>query len=381
MIQDDAGRPVRRFAPSHQANPFRRGKSNDPGVRELADRLNEHVGSSYPGLARLVAIAIGGALLIGALAAGAYTIALSALRGPRGLTRWGDYAIYVGFVSGLVGIFIILLVREIRRDRANTPTITRSLREEGRCLSCASLIEAPADADALHPCQTCNARWNHAATPAQLQSEPPSDEMPTIADVTGRVFRVVDIQKVRERPEIERLVGVIQDKARVGRSAWFGYLILIDLIMLAMFTKWIFAAHGIWRWVLIIFMLWNAICAFIALRHSARHPPKLLSDVPTPGTLLRHEYCPACLATLRLGSDPRETRHCPGCNAIWPGASEMPAHGYPAMTPGTCQVCHYDVSRCAANPERLVTCPECGSQSRLAKVPSTPSPRAIEAGL
>lgn len=366
MIQDDAGRSVRRFSPLRQSMPLRRARSTNPGVRELTDRFNQHMGSTYHGLARVAVIGVVGAPLIGALAAAAYQAVLFAIWGSRGLTRYGDYTLLVAIVFGLVGLFMLLLEREIRRDQSNTPTITRTLHEEGRCLSCATRIEAPADADALHACQTCNARWKHAATPAQLQSTPPSDELPTIADVTGRIFRVVDIQRVRERPEIERVMGDIQETTRIIHSAWFLYMALFQMFLLITFVKRFFAANGVWRWALGLFVLWIAYVSYVTLRHLPRNPPKLLTDRPIAPTLLRHEYCPACLATLRLGTDPRETRHCPACNAVWPGASEMPAHGYPAMTPGTCQVCRYDVSRCAANQERLVTCPECGSQSRLA---------------
>lgn len=380
MIQDDAGRSVRRFSPLRQSNPFRRARSADPGVRELTDRFNQHMGSTYHGLARVVVIGIVGAPLIGALAAAAYQAVLFAIWGSRGLTRYGDYTLLVAVVFGLVGLFMLLLEREIRRDQSNTPTITRTLREEGRCLSCATLIDAPPDADTLHACKTCNARWKLAASPAQLQSEPPSDDRPTIADATGHVFRVVDIQQVRERPETDRLVGVIQDETRVARSAWFGYLLLAQITGFAVLGKWFLSLHGFWRWAFGLFLLYSCWITHIGFRHMRRQPPKLLADRPIAPTLLRHEYCPACLATLRLGSDPRETRHCPDCHAVWPGASEMPAHGYPAMTPGTCQVCYYDVSRCAANPERLVICPECGSQSRLAKAQTSPSPRATEVG-
>ncbi len=363
MIQDDAGRSVRRFAPWRQSF-FPHRRSADPGVREIADRLNEHMGSSYRGLADLLVFGIVGGPLVGCLAAGAYTAVLYALLGSRGLTRWGDYTIYVGIAFGFVGLIIMLVLRELRRDRDNTPTITRTLREEGRCLSCATLIEAPPDA--LHACAACNARWKHAATPAQLQSTPPSDEWPTIADVTGRVFRVVDIQQVRERPEIERLVGVIQDKSRVGRSAWLVFNWFCAILFVSFNAKWFLSLHGIWRWTIGLYLIWISGIMAVTMWRRGREPPKLLTNTPVPGTLLRHEYCPACLATLRLGTDPRETRHCPECKGVWPGASEMTAHGFPAMTPGTCQVCRYDVSRCAADAERLVVCPECGAQSRLA---------------
>jgi hypothetical protein len=374
MIVDDAGRPVRRFSPVKETFTLRgeRGRSGDSAIAELADRLNKHLGRGYM-LIGLALPAILVALVAGLLTNSWLLAGANAVGGRGAARRIDDAAEIIGVVVGVGTMILAFIAFDRHRDRQASRVIERTLREEGRCVSCAGEVGVEAGPDGLHLCERCGARWRHPGKTApgvrtrtdDAGVEGPSVEMPTVVDVTGRVFRVADLTMVRDRPEIDRLLGVVRERTRLPVILWMTYCTACVPLILWVHYGWFARASGVWKVLLGAYAIYLCYAMFLGLRQRFRRPPKVLTTGTHAGTLLVHEFCPACLGTLDAGDDARETRSCPSCGGQWPGPGEMPRFGFPAMTPGRCAVCRYDLSTLRPGPGRLVLCPECGARARL----------------
>ncbi len=379
MIADDAGQPVRRFSPVREtftldlrSEGWAGGRSGDTEITEIADRLNKHSGRSILGWVVPGAVA---ALFVGILS---YWLCNAAAMLIVGNSLWGKIEGIVTILSVAAGILTLLVcfvAVDRRRDREASRVIERTLREEGRCLACAGRIGESIDERGLHACDRCGARWKHSGADATARREQaersgigsPSTEMLTVVDVTGRVFRVADLEAIADRPEFRRMLGLEQDRTHWLIVLFAAHMLACLGIAVWVWFGWVSRIGSLLKYALYAYLIYVVYGIAMDLRGHLRQTNKKLVARPHAGTLLMHEFCPACLATLEVGDDARETRSCPSCGGQWPGPEEMTRFGFPAMTPGTCMVCRYDLSSLRAGPGGLVVCPECGARARLPK--------------
>ncbi len=367
MIGDDAGEPVRRFCPLFSV---REPNHADDGVREVYRRLTSAC-SMTVGL-WLIWLTIGGiaGVFAGVLAGSIVHLVIGTNR-----ARSHDLDLPIGVATGIVTTFALVIAGIMLQDRGRTERIIRTLRAEGRCGSCGRSLPARGEgAGQLSTCE-CGARWTYEPAlpipPHGAESPEWDDEdNETITDLSGRVLRMVSSGQLERRDDMAWLVGTPETRARVRRWVWLSYLLVFSCVCLWFYFSWFRAARGAGRVAIGVLIAFFGLAQIMSIRHQAGRPLKTSMPRSVACKLLVREFCPACATTLQIGTDPREIRSCPGCGAVWPGASEMSRHGYPRMDPGVCPTCSYDVSRCATGPGRLVRCPECGTQSRLAKLSS-----------
>lgn len=382
MIADDAGQPVRRFSPVREtftldlrSEGWAGGRSGDTEITEIADRLNKHSGRSILGWVVPGAVA---ALFVGILF---YWLCNAAAMLIGGNSLWGKIegiVTILGVAAGILTLLVCFVAVDRRRDREASRVIERTLREEGRCLACAGRIGDSVDERGLHACERCGAMWR----PSRLREirrssrsenpsvETPLTELPTVVDVTGRVFRVADIDVVRGMPEVAEKLGLGTRLSHWPRALWSSQTVaLAGMAGMAfwIWSVWSSSVSWFWRVLMSVYLAYCAVGLLLAMRQQIRQPPKWRTSIGTAGLLLSHEFCPACIETLEARDDVHQTRSCNACGGQWPGPDEMTRFGFPAMTPGTCMVCRYDLSSLRAGPGGLVVCPECGARARLPK--------------
>jgi len=379
MIADDSGKPVRRFSPVREtftldlrSKGWAGGRSGDGEITEIADRLNKHAGRS---ILRWVVPGAVAALFVGILFYWLCNAAAMVIGGNSLLGKIEGIITFISVVAGVVTLIACFIAVDRMRDREASRVIERTLREEGRCLSCAGRIGDSIDDSGLDACERCGARWRRSAgrqnqKPSHADNpdtEPPSTELPTVVDVTGRVFRVADLDAFEDQPDVHQMLGLNKDRTHWLIVLFAIYLLASICVAVWVWFSWASRLSSVWRYVLYAYLVYTAFGVSVGFLRDLRRKNKALVARPDAGLLLAHEFCPACVTTLEAGNDVRETRSCPGCGGQWPGPDEMPRFGFPAMTPGTCEVCRYDLSSLRPGPSRLVLCPECGAQARLPK--------------
>jgi hypothetical protein len=337
-ITDDAGLTRELF------NPIRPPADPDPGVLEIALRIQEEHGRPRPGgwfaEARPSDAARGTfvspAMLVSVLLFGSspHPLALA--------------AIYLPFI----GLESFAWHRLARNECADATRDT--LLGEGRCPCCAYTIgDLDPGPDGLIRCPECEAAWNRArvglpAPPAAASPDPIPflhsrrlDLMPTVPDKKGRLVRLTDLRALaRADPSLAPIDLAVRSATVTRRAvtAAFFFLITPALLALVVFTQWGLAAMGTWTaggplpgpgaavsgpngWFLALLILAGTIGTFHGVRAAIatwRGRGSITAD-PTRLHILAFGRCPACLTpTFNLAEPPAAlTAACPRCHAQW----------------------------------------------------------------
>lgn len=368
-VTDDAGRRVPRFCSFISITP----SSSDPGTRELWRRIASHseVSSAY----WVVTVALALALILAvAIPMGVIVNALGSSRYPW----FRDLDLRIGMTSGVIAGIAFVIARILRHDAGRTHAVLQTCEAEGRCGSCGERLPPRQTPFKRVTCPTCTAQWNYGGTQSvEGEGDFKSDDdalIATVADTRGRIYRLVDMESLQSTPEIERTLGIIRDRTRNTRWLWNALAGLAVLYLLIAIPTGILLGGASRPWyqsaiplLLMGFALYQNRRVLGKKLHET--PPRLIKR-ELASTLLSHEYCPACLATLQVSEvyPDLEYRRCPGCEGRWPLPKEMARFGFRAMTPDVCQACGYALSRLPQDPDGIVLCPECGARGRSSRV-------------